>query len=168
MPKTEDIDQIFYGIACDLSQDIVNDTQASAEQLITLSAQFLDSDSQDLLSNYNQLCQHEGDEKKALESAQKNMASVIQKDVSIRAEINVVMSAMQFSELLRQHLEGVKCSYNILTHRQGLSDDDVKELMINEMHTIDERRAYYEKVMFQEMPAEDDEVSQDLIDQLIG
>ena len=41
-------------------------------------------------------------------NTKKCMQHMLEKDASIRAEINVVLSAMQFSEIIRQHLEGLK------------------------------------------------------------
>lgn len=40
--------------------------------------------------------------------------------------------------------------------------------MQKQMHTFDERKAFHEHVMHEQMPVEDQEVTQDLIDQLIG
>ena len=49
-----------------------------------------------------------------------------------------------------------------------LDHDQIKAKMLEQTHTRDERMAFYNKVMHEDMPAEDQEITQDLIDELIG
>lgn len=176
----------------------MNDTQIATDQTIDLSSQFLDSDSQNLVENFQSLYKSEAvnlvSEKNSekvdsifeatktngscsekdttasgqLSAVQLGVEEVIRKDTAIRAEINVILSSMQFAELLRQNLVGICASFNILTNTEIENIDKLKEDMQAQMHTYDERKVFYNHVMHQEMPVEDESITQSLIDQLIG
>lgn len=191
-------DQLFYQLISDLSEDVMKDTQLATDQTINLSAQFLDAESQNLVENFQGLYEINEVSRQAennaedvdgiLEAANKNsvypekdsMASeqlsavqqgveeVIRKDTAIRAEISVILSSMQFAELLRQHLAGICASFNVLTNAKTDDVNILKENMLQQMHTYDERKAFYTHVMHQNMPVEDEAITQSLIDQLIG
>ncbi len=195
MKTKQQKDHLFYELICDLAQDINADTQSAADQTISLSARFLDTESQKLVETFHTFCANDEttraiqdnvdanlDRSKTnnlpsgntsnyaeqLSAVQQGMQQVIKKDAAVRAEINVVLSAMQFSELLRQHLDGLCNSFNVLIRANTQTTDELKTAMLEQMHTYDECKAFYNHVMHQDMPAEDDEVTQDLIDQLIG
>lgn len=176
----------------------MNDTQLATDQTINLSSQFLDSDSQNLVENFqglyesdaiNQLAENNAEkvdsifeatttnnsypEKDSTDSGQLSavqlgVEEVIRKDTAIRAEINVILSSMQFAELLRQNLSGICASFKILTNAETEDVAKLKEDMQAQMHTFDERKAFYNHVMHQDMPAEDEAITQSLIDKLIG
>lgn len=176
----------------------MKDTQAATDQTIDLSGRFLDAESQDLVENFqglyeseeiSRLAQHNADNvdcileatktnglcpendstvSEQLSAVQFGVEEVIRKDTAIRAEINVILSSMQFAELLRQHLEGICASFEILTDAKAEKTDKLKEDMLAQMHTYDERKAFYTHVMHQDMPVEDATITQNLIDQLIG
>ena len=99
---------------------------------------------------------------------QNGVQEVIRKDESVRAEVNIVLNAMQFSEMLRQNLEGVFKTFSVLASNSQDSIAVLREKMEKELHTFDERNAFYQYVLHQEMPKEDEEITQDLIDQIIG
>lgn len=163
-------DQLFYQLLCDLSEDIVDDTQTAADKTIDLSTQFLGEDSQNLVDGFRTLCASEknGDATEQLKIVQKNMEQVADKNSAIRAEVNVVLGAMQFSEFLRQHLAGLRHSFESMINSPTEDDMQIRLAMQQQMHTFDERKAFHEQVMHEQMPVEDQEVTQDLIDQLIG
>jgi hypothetical protein len=191
-------DQLFYQLISDLAEDVMNDTQIATDQTIDLSSQFLDSDSQDLVENFQglyeseaitHLAENNAEEVDSIFEATKSNSSfpekdsiaseqlsavqlgveeVIRKDTAIRAEINVILSSMQFAELLRQNLAGICASFNILVNAKTEDVKKLKEEMQAQMHTYDERKAFYNHLMHQEMPAEDESITQSLIDQLIG
>ena len=191
-------DQLFYQLISDLAEDVMNDTQLATDQTIDLSSQFLDSDSQNLVENFQGLYESEAinhqaennaekvdsifeatktnsscSEKDTMDSGQLSavqlgVEEVIKKDSAIRAEINVILSSMQFAELLRQNLAGICASFKTLINAETEDIDQLKEDMQAQMHTYDERKAFYIHVMHQEMPAEDESITQSLIDQLIG
>lgn len=192
------IDQLFFQLISDLVEDVMNDTQLATDQTINLSSQFLDSDSQNLVENFqglyesdaiNQLAENNAEkvdsifeatttnnsypEKDSTDSGQLSavqlgVEEVIRKDTAIRAEINVILSSMQFVELLRQNLSGICASFKILTNAETEDVAKLKEDMQAQMHTFDERKAFYNHVMHQDMPAEDEAITQSLIDKLIG
>ena len=166
-------DQLFYRLLCDLAQDIIGDTQLAAEQTIDLSSRFLDDDSQHLVDDFRTLCSSEATTEHSsdpahLEIVQQNMDQVAKKNAAIRAEINVVLGSMQFSELLRQHLSGIQESFETMINHDAQDMTSLKLAMQQTMHTYDERKAFHEQVMHEQMPAEDLEITQDLIDQMIG
>jgi len=163
-------DRLFYQLLCDLSEDIVGDTQAAADKTIDLSTQFLGEDSRDLVAGFRTLCASEetGEVTEQLKIVQKNMKQVADKNSAIRAEVNVVLGAMQFSEFLRQHLTGLRNSFESMINSPTEDDIQIRLAMQKQMHTFDERKAFHEHVMHEPMPVEDQEVTQDLIDQLIG
>ena len=168
-------DQLFYQLLCVLSDDIVNDTQSAADKTIDLSSQFLGKNGQSLVDGFRTLCvsDESTDTVEQMKVVQKNMAQVAEKDSAIRAEVNVVLGAMQFSEFLRQHLAGLRHSFDTMINFDAQSPDvnnadQIRLVMQKQMHTFDERKAFHEHVMHEQMPAEDQEVTQDLIDQLIG
>ena len=70
--------------------------------------------------------------------------------------------------LLRQNIEGILNTYKIIALDSEQSIESIRELMHQKMHTYDERKAFYEHVLHQEMPTEDENITQDLIDQIIG
>jgi len=174
------IDQLFYQILCDLSQDVINDTQAAADETIDLSSHFLNAESMTLVDNFHTLCSNDSydssnkknyttkDYSKQLKIVKHNIKQVNKKNASIRAEVNIVLSAMQFSELLRQHLVGLQGSFATMINANTLNIDNIKRRMQEDMHTYDERKAFHKHVMHEEMPSEDLEITQDLIDQMIG
>lgn len=192
------IDQLFFQLISDLAEDVMNDTQLATDQTINLSSQFLDSDSQNLVENFqglyesdaiNQLAENNAEkvdsifeatttnnsypEKDStasgqLSAVQLGVEEVIRKDTAIRAEINVILSSMQFAELLRQNLAGICASFKILTNAETEDVAKLKEDMQAQMHTFDERKSFYNHVMHQDMPAEDEAITQSLIDELIG
>lgn len=175
MSKNNSKDQLFYKILCDLSDDIVDDTQSAADKTIDLSSQFIGENSQNLVEDFRSLCTADDTEKvsEQLKIVQRNMAQVADKNRAIRSEVNVVLSAMQFSEFLRQHLTGLKVSFETMINfapqnADGENTNQIRFAMQKAMHTFDERKAFHEHVMHESMPAEDQEVTQDLIDQLIG
>lgn len=168
-------DQLFYQLLCELSDDIVNDTQSAADKTIDLSSQFLGKNGQSLVDGFRTLCASDEstDTVEQMKVVQKNMAQVAEKDSAIRAEVNVVLGAMQFSEFLRQHLAGLRHSFDAMINFDAQNPDvnnadRIRLAMQKQMHTFDERKAFHEHVMHEQMPAEDQEVTQDLIDQLIG
>jgi len=191
-------DQLFYLLISDLAQDVMKDTQSATDLTINLSAQFLDADSQNLVENFqglyesdeikclvqknaedvdcifdatktNSFCPEKDSlASEQLSAVQRGVEEVIRKDTAIRAEINVILSSMQFAELLRQHLAGICASFNILTDAKTENTDKLKDAMLAQMHTYDERKAFYAHVMHQDMPVEDETITQSLIDQLIG
>ncbi len=195
MNTTQQKDRLFYELICDLAQDINDDTQSAANETISLSARFLDTESQKLVDTFHDFCAHDETASmiqgnvnanlavsktnkippgnvntyaEQLSAIQQGVQQVIKKDAAVRAEINVVLSAMQFSELLRQHLEGLCDSFKLLIRSNTQTPDELRTNMLEKMHTYDERKAFYNHVMHQDMPAEDEEVTQELIDQLIG
>jgi hypothetical protein len=168
-------DRLFYQLLCDLSDDIVEDTQSAADKTIDLSTQFLGADSQNLVDDFRTLCASEeiADATEQIKIVQKNMQQVATKNSAIRAEVNVVLGAMQFSEFLRQHLAGICLSFETMINSETSdagtkSTQQLKLDMQKKMHTFDERKAFHEQVMHEQMPVEDSEITQDLIDQLIG
>lgn len=163
-------DLLFYQLLCDLSEDIVNDTQVAADKTIDLSTRFLGDDSQNLVDGFRTLCASEGgdDAGEQLKIVQQNMEQVAEKNSAIRAEVNVVLGAMQFSEFLRQHLAGLRHSFDSMINAEADDTDQIRLAMQKQMHTFDERKAFYEHVLHKTMPVEDQEITQDLIDQLIG
>lgn len=174
-------DKLFLQILYDLAQDIIEDTQSAAEKTIDLSSQFLGEDSQDLVDNFRSFneasSQHietdttqnkDVSHDEQLNVVRLNIAQIASKNKTIRAEVNVVLSSMQFSELLRQHLEGVRTSFEVMINDENKTIEQLKIAMQKTMHTYDERKAFHEHVMHEEMPSEDEEVTQDLIDQLFG
>ena len=163
-------DQLFYQLLCDLSDDIVHDTQSAADKTIDLSTQFLGEDGQHLVEDFRSLCASDEsvNETAQLKIVQQNMQQVADKNATIRAEVNVVLGAMQFSEFLRQHLAGLRHSFDAMINAETDDVSQIKLAMQKQMHTFDERKAFHEHVMHEQMPDEDQEVTQDLIDQLIG
>ena len=191
-------DQLFYQLISDLAEDVMKDTQLATDQTINLSAQFLDADSQNLVENFHGLYESdeishlvENNAKNVdrifeatksddfcpekdymaseqLSTVQQGVEEVLRKDSAIRAEINVILSSMQFAELLRQHLAGICASFNVLIDAKAENVDQLKKDMLAQMHTYDERKAFYIHVMHQDMPVEDETITQSLIDQLIG
>ncbi len=166
-------DQLFYQLLCDLSQDIIKDTQAAAEKTIDLSSQFLGDDKQNLVEDFRTLCntnetKNETPNTEHIKIVQQNMEQVVNKNTAIRSEVNIVLGAMQFTELLRQNLEGIQFSFETMTTTNTQNPDLIKLEMQEKMHTFEERKAFHEHVMHEPMPEEDQEITQDLIDQLIG
>jgi Mg2+ and Co2+ transporter CorA len=191
-------DQLFYQLISDLAEDVMKDTQSATDQTINLSSQFLDANSQNLVENFQGLYESEEVGRMAennaedvdrileatktnsvypekaseaddqLSAVQQDVEEVIRKDTAIRAEINVILSSMQFAELLRQHLAGICNSFNILTNAKTNDVDKLIQDMQAEMHTYDERKAFYTHVLHQDMPVEDETITQSIIDQLIG
>ena len=168
-------DQLFYQLLCELSDDIVDDTQSAADRTIDLSSQFIGEKNQHLVEDFRSLCAGEesDDATEQLKIVQQNMKQVADKNTAIRAEVNVLLGAMQFSEFLRQHLTGLRFTFEAMMNfdAQSVDGNDTEALrlaMQKQMHTFDERQAFHEHVMHEQMPEEDQEVSQDLIDQLIG
>jgi len=191
-------DQLFYQLISDLSEDVMKDTQLATDQTINLSAQFLDAESQNLVENFQDLYESnevaslaqnntedvdgileatktnsvypEKDSmaSEQLSAVQQGVEEVIRKDTAIRAEIGVILSSMQFAELLRQNLAGICTTFNVLTHAKTDNIDMLKEDMLKQLHTYDERKAFYTHVMHQNMPIEDETITQSIIDQLIG
>lgn len=163
-------DRLFYQLLCDLSEDIVEDTQAAADKTIDLSTQFLGEDSQSLVDGFRTLCTVDEDVNatEQIRIVQQNMKQVADKNSAIRAEVNVVLGAMQFSEFLRQHLAGLRHSFETMISFDAENTEKLRLAMQEQMHTFDERKAFHEHVMHEQMPAEDQEITQDLIDQLIG
>jgi len=191
-------DQLFYQLISDLAQDVMKDTQSATDQTINLSAQFLDAESQNLVENFqglyesdeiSRLAQNNAENvdcifeatktnsfcpdsdsmaSEQLSAVQQGVEEVIRKDTAIRAEVNVILGSMQFAELLRQHLAGVCASFGVLMDAKTTNEAKLKEDMLTHMHTYDERKAFYAHVMHQDMPVEDEEITQSLIDQLIG
>jgi len=163
-------DQLFYQILSDLAEDIVNDTQVAADKTIDLSTQFLGDNGHALVEDFRTLCTSEesGKASEQLKVVQQNMKQVAEKNSAIRAEVNVVLSAMQFSEFLRQHLTGICYSFEAMINSETDDVSQIKLMMQKQMHTFDERKAFHEHVMHEQMPEEDQEVTQDLIDQLVG
>lgn len=175
MSKINSKDQLFHQLLCELSEDIVNDTQSAAEQTIDLSTQFLGEDSRTLVEGFRSLCASDdaANSTGQLKIVQQNVKQVADKSSAIRAEVNVVLSAMQFSEFLRQHLAGLRYSFETMVNFESKNADrqtteQLKLDMQKQMHTFDERKAFHEHVLHEQMPVEDQEVNQDLIDQLIG
>jgi len=174
-PKNNSKDQLFYQLLCDLSDDIVDDTQSAADKTIDLSSQFVGESRRNLAEDFRSLCA--GDEAdnitKPLKIVQQNMKQVAEKNMAIRAEVNVVLGAMPFSEFLRQHLTGLLFSFETMIDYERKESDGqnmapLRLAMQKQVHTFDERKAFHEQVMHEQMPAEDQEVTQDLIDQLTG
>jgi hypothetical protein len=191
-------DQLFYQLISDLAEDVMKDTQLATDQTLNLSAQFLDADSQDLVENFHGLYENEEVTRlvenntvdvdlileatktnsacpendsvvsEQLSAVQQGVEEVIRKDTAIRAEINVILSSMQFAELLRQNLAGICGSFKVLVEAKTEDINHIKEDMLKMMHTYDERKAFYNHVMHQNMPIEDESITQSLIDQLIG
>lgn len=172
MQRAQEISGLIAQIIRDLADDTINDTQAATDQTISIATQFLDNESQRLLENFHQLQLDDAaptaEHQAHLNDVQAGVREVIRKDETVRAEVNTVLSAMQFSEMLRQHLEGVARSFIILANNLDENSNTLKERMREEMHTYDERKAFYHHVLHQELPSEDQDISQDLIDQLIG
>jgi len=189
-------DQLFLNIINDLAADVMSDTAAASEETITLASHFLDSESQKLVDNFHELYESdELDEEKEcasnniddiLEAVEKNTAipetnactqklgavqegvqEVIRKDEAVKKEVNVVLGAMQFAEMLRQHLTGITNSFAIVVDSESRKPDELVSSALETMHTYDERKAFHECVLHQPMPEEDAAISQDLIDQLI-
>jgi len=163
-------DQLFYQLLCELSDDIVEDTQSAADKTIDLSTQFLGKDGLNLVDGFRTLCVSDEavNATEQLKIVKQNMEQVADKDSAIRAEVSVVLGAMQFSEFLRQHLAGLRHSFDTMINFDGQNTDQIRLEMQKQMHTFDERKAFHEHVMHEQMPVEDQEVTQDLIDQLIG
>ncbi len=168
-------DQLFYQLLCDLSDDIVEDTQSAADKTIDLSTQFLGKDSVALVGDFRSLCAADeaANTDEQLKIVQQNIKQVATKNSTIRAEVNVVLGAMQFSEFLRQHPAGMQHSFETMINYETPDSEstDTQQLkleMQKSMHTFDERKAFHEQVMHEQMPAEDQEITQELIDQLIG
>lgn len=162
-------DQLFHQLLCDLAHDIVTDTQSAAEETMDLSDRFLSDDKQNLVEDFRAICANDDSlTPEQLVVAQQNMEMVVNKNEAIRAEVNVVLGAMQFSEFLRQHLDGIKLSFDIMINAVEQSEAQIKSDMQKKMHTFDERKAFHECVMHEPMPVADQEVNQDLIDALIG
>ncbi len=163
-------DQLFYQLLCELSDDIVNDTQSAADKTIDLSTRFLGEDGQHLVEDFRTLCASDENinETEQIKIVEQNMQQVADKNSAIRAEVNVVLGAMQFSEFLRQHLAGLRHSFEAMINAETEDVSQIKLAMQKQMHTFDERKAFHEHVMHEQMPEEDREVTQDLIDQLIG
>ena len=170
-------DQLFLQILSDLSQDIIEDTQRAANETMDLSARLLAKDNHQISEDFRALCasevsaQNQGVE--PITIVQQNMAQVVEKNQAIRAEVGVVLGAMQFSELLRQHLVGLQNSFEVMINAGFSTENEadiaaLKKKMQATMHTFDERKAFHEQVLHEAMPVEDSEVTQDLIDQLIG
>ncbi len=175
MRKNNSKDQLFYQLLCDLSDDIVDDTQSAADKTIDLSSQFIGENSQNLVEDFRTLCAGDetGNVTEQLKIVQHNIKQVAEKNMAIRAEVNVVLGAMQFSEFLRQHLKGLCFTFETMMNFEvqgsdGQNTDQLRLAMQQQMHTFDERKAFHEHVMHEQMPVEDQEVTQDLIDQLIG
>jgi len=175
MRKNNSKDQLFYQLLCDLTEDIVDDTQSAADKTIDLSTRFIGENSQHLVDDFRTLCASDDADNvtEQLKVVQQNMKQVAEKNSAIRAEVNVVLGAMQFSEFLRQHLAGLRHSFEIMINfeMQNVDMHDTQQLRLDmqkQMHTFDERKAFHEHVMHEQMPAEDQEINQDLIDQLIG
>jgi len=175
MSKNNSKDQLFYRLLCDLSDDIVDDTQSAADRTIDLSSQFIGENNYNLVEDFRSLCA--GDETdnvtEQLKIVQQNMKQVADKNLAIRSEVNVVLGAMQFSEFLRQHLAGLCFTFETMMNFKAQDSDEkntdqLRLAMQRHMHTFDERKAFHEHVMHEQMPEEDQEVTQDLIDQLIG
>lgn len=172
--QQQEINTLFTRIIRDLADDVINDTQSATEETIDIATQFLDTESQKLLESFHQLqhgadCPDDDDRGPAITAdVHAGIQEVIRKEEAVRTEVNTVLSAMQFSEMLRQQLEGVCRSFDILTNNLDAPLDELKEKMREQMHTYDERKAYYKHVMHSEMPTKDRDVSQNLIDQLIG
>ena len=191
-------DQLFYQLISDLAEDVMKDTQLATDQTINLSSQFLDTNSQNLVENFQGLYESEEVGRMAennaedvdrileatktnsvypekdseaddqLSAVQQDVEEVIRKDTAIRAEISVILSSMQFAELLRQNLAGICSSFNVLTNAKTDNVDMLKEAMLKQMHTYDERKAFYTHVLHRNMPVEDESITQSIIDQLIG
>ena len=162
-------DQLFYQLLSDLSQDIIHDTQSAADETINLTDQFLGEDKQHLVEDFRAICANDDSlTAQQLVITQQNMEQVVNQNAAIRAEVNVVLGSMQFSEFLRQHLAGIQLSFETMINGLGKSQQQVKIDMQEKMHTFDERKAFHECVMHEAMPVEDQEVTQVLIDQLIG
>ena len=191
-------DQLFYQLISDLAEDVMKDTQLATDQTINLSSQFLDTNSQNLVENFQGLYESEEVGRMAennaedvdrileatktnsvypekaseaddqLSAVQQDVEEVIRKDTAIRAEISVILSSMQFAELLRQNLAGICNSFNILTNAKTNDIDKLIQDMQAQMHTYDERKAFYIHVLHQDMPIEDEAITQSIIDQLIG
>lgn len=175
MSKKNSKDQLFYQLLCDLADDIVDDTQSAVDKTIDLSSQFIGGNSQNLVEDFRILCTSDEADNvtEQLKIVQQNMKQVAAKNMAIRAEVNVVLGAMQFSEFLRQHLTGLCFTFETMMNfeMQAAEEGDTQSLrlaMQKQMHTFDERKAFHEHVMHEPMPTEDQEVTQDLIDQLIG
>lgn len=168
-------DRLFYRLLCDLSEDIVEDTQSAADKTIDLSTQLLGKDGQHLVDDFRTLCASDENDNvtEQFKVVQQNMKQVADKNSAIHAEVNVVLGAMQFSEFLRQHLAGLCHSFETMinfeiNNTDMKNTDQLRSEMQKQMHTFDERKAFHEHVMHEQMPVEDQEVTQDLIDQLIG
>ncbi|MEE9354506.1 MAG: hypothetical protein V3U75_02860, partial [Methylococcaceae bacterium] len=52
-------DQLFYQLISDLAEDVMKDTQLATDQTINLSSQFLDTNSQNLVENFQGLYESE-------------------------------------------------------------------------------------------------------------
>jgi len=163
-------DRLFYQLLCELSEDIVKDTQSAADKTIDLSTQLLGKSGQHLVDDFRMLCASDENDNvtEQLKVVQKNMMQVADKSSAIHAEVNVVLGAMQFSEFLRQHLTGLCSSFETMIDFETNNADRLRSEMQKQMHTFDERKAFHERVMHEQMPVEDQEVTQDLIDRLIG
>ncbi len=191
-------DRLFFELISDLAEDVMKDTQLATDQTINLSAQFLDADSQNLVENFhglyeseevtrlvennavdvdlilestktNSVCpEKDSIASEQLSAVQQGVEEVIKKDTAIRAEINVILSSMQFAELLRQNLAGICESFKVLVEANTEDINKIKGDMLEKMHTYDEHKAFYTHVMHQDMPIEDESITQSLIDQLIG
>lgn len=162
-------DLLFYQLLCDLSQDIISDTQSAAEETISLTDQFFGEDKQHLVEDFRSICAHdESLTKQQFIITKQNIDDVVRQNTAIRAEVNVVLGAMQFSEFLRQHLAGLQLSFETMINAVGKSPQQIKIDMQKKMHTFDERKAFHECIMHESMPGEDQEITQALIDQLVG
>jgi len=175
MSKKNPKDQLFYQLLCELSDDIVDDTQSAADRTIDLSSQFIGENNHNLVEDFRSLCSSEetGKVTEQLKIVQHNMKQVADKNMAIRAEVNVLLGAMQFSEFLRQHLTGLRFTFETMMNFDVQSTDvgntgPLRLAMQKQMHTFDERQAFHEHIMHERMPEEDQEITQDLIDQLIG
>ena len=161
-------DQLFYNILTDLSQDIIKDTQSAADETINLTDQFLSEDKHYLIEDFHSICSSDNSlTEKQFDIAQQNLEKVVNQNAAIRAEVNVVLGAMQFSEFLRQHLAGIQLSFETMINFEGENQEQIKLAMQEKMHAFEERKAFHECVMHEDMPAEDQEVTQGLIDQLV-
>ena len=186
-----ELNDLFANIIDDLVDDIVQETRIASEETLRLASEFLDDQSRRLITDVQRLfdrgreddacpadvstvdrpiatqaiARTDGDLVGHIHAGIRELA---RKNSAVRTEIGVVLSSMQFTEMLRQHLEGVRRSFRVLTNNPDRTLNQLCQALVAEMHTYDERRALYEHVLHEDLPHGDADMSQQIIDQLIG
>ena len=114
--------------------------------------------------------EHQSTLAEELSSVQKRLEDIIRKDEKMRKHMTPILTNMQFSEIMRQHMHSIEGIWNSAVNALNTADETEENWKNNSpdlIRTRDERVIYYPLILNCEAPSEDLQQDQQWIDDLL-